>query len=289
MLKDDKSAIVSNVRVTNAQYENQKVNLKDNAPKCSCTSKERFHCIDVDATVLDSCPNTSLIPSGITTGVVAKIPVVLAEFSVSFNVSAWVNLPEPALEIKDIKKRVKITQCTLLQPTNILFIKGFIRKNIDYSTGKCANLEGICGELHHCTIDVPFECSTPISFYTPPENLGTNLRTEFEYHKVSKLPNEYFAEKDKLVSGDLSEFNQIMDENFNELPFCELVSARIYEFDEFIGRKKPHNVEIPFEEKFFSKIEEKMVIEFTIKLLQNRQVTIPASAGTTIDPNDCPC
>ena len=115
------------------------------------------------------------------------------------------------------------------------------------------------------------------------------MRTEFEYHKVSNLPNEYFAEKDKLISGDLSEFNQITDENFNELPFCELISARIFEFDEFIGRKKPHNVEIPFEEKFFSKIEEKMVIEFTIKLLQNRQVAIPAISGTTIDPNDCPC
>ena len=54
MLKDEKSAIVSNVHVTNAQYENQKVNLKENAPKCSCASKERFHCIDVDATVLDA-------------------------------------------------------------------------------------------------------------------------------------------------------------------------------------------------------------------------------------------
>ena len=83
------------------------------------------------------------------------------------------------------------------------------------------------------------------------------------------------------MAGDLSEFNQIIVENFNELPFCELISARIFEFDEFIGRHSHHDEELPFEEKFFKKIEEKMVIELRVKVLQNRQVQIPAVTGTS--------
>jgi len=275
---------VSNVRVmeNNAQSKAPvgkpiatKVDTKDSKSECD-------HCVDVDSTVLDNCPNTPVTPIGIPGGVVVKIPVVLAELTIRFNVNAFIKLPEPALEIKDIKKKLKITQCTLLQPTNILFIKGFVRKNIDYTTKTCSNREGVCGEVHHCTIDVPFECSTPVTYTTPPATLLTNSVSEFEYFKVTDLPNKFFAEKDDLLSGDLSEINQFRTENFNELPFCELITARIFEFDEFIDRRRPEHDEFPFEEKLFSKLEEKMVIELTLKLLQNRQVRIPGVAGTDV-------
>lgn len=261
--------IVSNVKVVN---NNTAMSPKHESALCS---KESNHCVEVDSTVLDNCPNTTVTPIGINSGVVVKIPVVLAELTIRFNVGANIHLPEPALEVKDIKKRLKITQCTLLQPTNILFIKGFVRKNIDYSTGVCSTREGVCGEIHHCTIDVPFECSTPVTYTVAPAPLALNSFSEFEYFKVADLPNEYFPEKDNLLAGDLSEYNQFRTENFNELPFCELITARIFEFDEFVGRRRPHHDNLPFEERFFTKIEEKMVIELTLKLLQNRQVTIP--------------
>lgn len=269
---------VSNVRlIDNSQ---NKGNLKGSNKDCNISANNRNYCVDVDSTVLDNCPNTPLTPVGISTGVIAKIPVVLAELTIRFNVGASINLPEPALEVKDTKKKLKITQCMLLQPTNILFIKGFVRKSIDYTTGVCSNWKGVCGELHHCTVDVPFECSTPVDFFIPPETVIVNSNSEFEYFKVSNLPNKHFAEKDNLLSGDLSEINQIRTEFFNELPFCDLISASIFEFDEFIGRERPHNADLPFEEKFFRKLEEKMVIELTLKVLQNRQVEIPAIAGT---------
>lgn len=189
---------------------------------------------------------------------------------------ANIRLPELALSIKDIKKRIKITQCTLLQPTNILFIKGFVRKSLEYTTGDCSNREGVCGDIRHCTIDVPFELSTPITFITPPAELLTNTVSEFEYYVQKDLPNKHFAEKDSLRAGDLSEINQFKTENFNELPYCDLVCANFYEFDEFINRRRPHDEKLPFEEKYFKHVEEKMVIELTLKLLQNRQVTVPA-------------
>ncbi len=256
------------------------ISVRENSPKGYAAagnfvkeSSHYDHCVDVDSNTVDTCPNTPITPVGIG-GVVVKIPVVLAELTVRFNVNAFIKLPEPALEIKDVKKRLKVTQCTLLQPTNILFIKGYVRKNIDYSTRGCSNREGVCGELHHCTVDVPFECSTPITFTTPPAPLLTNAVSEFEYFKVSDLPNKYFAEKDDLLAGDLSEINQFRTENFNELPFCELIRASLFEFDEFIGRHSPDCYELPFEEKLFNKLEEKIVIELTLKVLQNRQVAI---------------
>lgn len=78
-----------------------------------------------------------------------------------------------------------------------------------------------------------------------------------------------------MLAGDLSEFNQISTEFFNELPFCELISSRIVEFDEYINREKLLGKKVPFEGKEFFSIEEKMVISLTLKILQNRQVAVP--------------
>ncbi|SKC88979.1 CsxC family protein [Maledivibacter halophilus] len=231
-------------------------------------------CADVFANTLEGCVNTPVDLDPITTGAVVKVPVVLAELNVQINVSSFINLPEFAIEIKNIKKRVKITQCRLLQDTNILFIKGFVRKNIDYATAACADSESVCGDIRHCTVDVPFECSTPVTFNgIDPAPLQTNTTEEFEYFRTQELPSG-FPEKEDLLAGDLSEYNQISTEFFNEMPFCELISSRIVEFDEYLNRLEFSPA--PFEERLFSKIEEKMVIFLTLKILQKRQVQIDA-------------
>jgi len=220
------------------------------------------------------CSPVDITP--ITTGVVAKIPVVLAELTVQVNVNSFIKLPKSALEVKDIKKRLKITQCRLLQNTNILFIKGFVRKNIDFSTRYCSNYDGVCGDIKHCTVDTPFECTTAVTFNgTAPAPVIPSTRSEFEYFRKEKLP-KIFPEKEKLLSGDLSQFNQTSTEFLNELPYCELISSEIVEFDEYLGRRPIYDASAPFEEKEFKKLEEKMVILITLKILQNRQVEIGA-------------
>ena len=223
---------------------------------------------------------------GITTGPTVKIPVVLAQLQLQVNLDSIITLPEPALEIKEIKKRVKVTQCLLLQdpftvngPTT-LSVKGFIRKNIEYATRLCSNREGVCGDIRHCTVDVPFNCMTPIVFNgSSPASLLTNTIDEFTFFREQPLHGRGFAEKDHLLSSDFSEFNQVSQEFFNELPFCELISARIIEFDEFLNRKRPCGVDLPFEEKEFKQVEEKAVLLLVIKILQNQQVRIPMSGG----------
>jgi len=247
------------------KFENAMVHKK---PEC------KPPCAEVKAETLGDCDNNPVRLNPIREGVVAKIPVVLAELTVRFNVNAKIELPEPAIEIKRIKKKVKVVQCMLIQGTDILFIKGFVRKNIEFATRECSSHHGMCGDIRHCTVDVPFECTTVVKFNgTCPAPIVTNTSNEFEFFTTKELSND-FAEKDRLLSGDLSEFNQISTEFFNELTFCELISAKIVEFDEFLHRERPHHMHLPVGEKVFRKIEEKMVIAITLKVLQNRQVAI---------------
>jgi len=238
-------------------------------------------CIDtLNEGVVQDCSNTPVFIIGLTSGVIAKIPVVLAELAVQVNMHSTITLPERALEIKEIKKRVKLTQCLLLQDPEeqippVLFLKGFVRNNISYAARGCANSQGVCGDIRHCTVDVPFTCTTQVEFNgADPIIPVINTENEFEYFKRQPLFNRYFAEKDELLSGDFSEINQVTYEFYNELPYCELVSSRIIEYDEFINRTRPGN-DLPFEEKEFSQIEDKMVIYLTIKVLQKQQVSIP--------------
>ncbi len=228
------------------------------------------------------CPSTTVPIVGITTGPTVRIPVVLAELQLQINLDSTITLPEPALEIKDIKKRVKVTQCLLLQdpfavsgPT-MLSIKGFIRKNIDYSTRLCSNREGVCGDIRHCTVDVPFKCMTAVVFNgSSPVSLLANTTNEFTFFRKQPLHGPGFSDKDHLLSSDFSEINQVSQEFFNELPFCELISARIVEYDEFLNRKRPCGVNLPFEEGEFRQVEEKAVLQLVLKILQNQQVVLP--------------
>ncbi|GAB6181505.1 hypothetical protein JCM14036_28240 [Desulfotomaculum defluvii] len=234
------------------------------------------------------CNSTTLPITGITTGATVKIPVVLSQLQINIPVNSFIKLPERALEVKFIKHKVKVTQCLLLQDPNdnggtngttMLSIKGFVRKNIDYSTRLCSNSEGVCGDIRHCTVDVPFSCMTPVSFTTPPATLLTNTVEEFEFFRKQKLFGPGFAEKDHLLSGDLSEYNQVSQEFFNELPFCELISARVLDYTEYLNRQRPHVIDLPFEEKFFKEVEEKMTVTIVLKILQNQQVPIAPFLG----------
>jgi len=246
-----------------------------------CPSKA---CAKVEGGTTGDCTSFPTAINPLLTGAVAKVPVVLAELTVQINVNSIIDLPEYAWEIKNIKKHLKITQCLLLQDTNVLFIKGYVRKNIDYTTRSCSSSQGICGDIKHCTVDVPFSCTTPV-FFNGVAPLAPIARTasEFQYLREQDISGPGFADKDKLLSGDLSEFNQISTEYFNELPFCELISSRIVEFDEQLNRISPEGYKVPVGEKKFKSIEEKMVIFLTLKLLQKRQVAIPPIAIRAID------
>ena len=83
---------------------------------------EHNDCIDFNTSAsVHECESTRVTPlvtPGRNNQVIMKVPVTLAERTVTTSLSANINFPHPVLEIKDIKKRVKIVQCSLLLDTS---------------------------------------------------------------------------------------------------------------------------------------------------------------------------
>ncbi|MCA1022048.1 CsxC family protein [Halobacillus litoralis] len=217
--------------------------------------------------------------------IITKVPVVLAELNLQIHVSETISFPEPVLEIKDIKKRVHLTQCRLLLPSKKLFIKGFVRKNIQYAS-PCSEIElptetSVASDLHSFTVDIPFEQVTEINeFLSMPVMPKNNTREEFDFIRSKTLPDG-FPEKDELMGNDISQYHQESSQFYNELPFCELLSSRIVEWDEALDRM-PLPGHAPFHEGVFTQMEEKMVLDIRLNVLQKQQIRV---ASTTND--DC--
>ncbi|HUW65624.1 MAG TPA: hypothetical protein VMW83_13220 [Spirochaetia bacterium] len=244
------------------------------------SKQDYFEPARVSAENVGACSFVTVAPTVVNTTapVVGKIPVVLQEITVQIDVLANITLDERAIEIKRVKNRLKLVQCRLLQPTGKLFLRGFVRQNIEYAAEpKEVTPTTACGDILDCIVDIPFECLTDITtFINPPVFGGFNSSNEFEYFKSTRLPHQ-FPEKERLLAGDLSEFNQQTVESFTEIPFCELLSTRITHFLEFIHREPIRHG--PFEERTFHRIEEKIDIELTLKILQNQQVCVAASTS----------
>lgn len=187
----------------------------------------------------------------------AKIPVVLGEFTVQIDVESKIKLCEPAIEIKRIKKNVYVTQCRLIAGTNKLFLKGYVRKNIEYATKECSYKDAICGDIKHTTVSVPFECVTKVDFKKYPKLFATPKAQMVEY--LDK----------KAIGKDPKEQDLISYEYFNEKVFCELEKAYIYEADIVEEEDK---LECEKGETLFHSFVEKEVIYLTLKLLQKQQI-----------------
>lgn len=258
----------------------------------------RQGCVDLNKSAsVEQCDNVSVSPPLVNAGpTIVRLPVTLAEVRVTSNMTANIHFPDPVLEIKDIKKRVKIVQCKLLLGGNAvdpatglltrsvpLYLKGYIRKNIQYAT-PCTHPSGsrspgdcVASDMRSLTVDVPFECVTnimPDQFLTNPIIPDFNSRNEFDFFRAQGL-GKGFPEKDELLSSDLSQFHQVSEQFYNQLPYCELISSRMVQWDESIDRH-PLNPQAPYDEGTFRTIVEKTQLDFTVKVLQNQQVRIGA-------------
>lgn len=213
-----------------------------------------------------------------------KVPVILAEPKIQVHIDTTITFPTPVLEIKDIKKRLKITQCKLLLPGNKLFIKGFVRKNIQYASPVFGTATTVHSNIQSFTVDLPFSHVEDLTgkFIKKPLNTHFSDREEIEYASSTSLPATDFPASEHLVAGSLSQFSHVHREYLNELPYCELIWASFVEFDEAINRTqgsfsrgvcKGRSI-LPFEEGFFTKLEEKLVVDFQIKVLQKQPVKV---------------
>ena len=187
----------------------------------------------VKAVTLAECSNMPLNPSGINGPIVGKIPVVIAEPIVQVVVEAQIELEEPAIEIKRIKKNLFINQCKLIDlggNTGKLFLGGFVRKNIEFATVKCVSEENksISGDIRHTTVNVPFNCVTQIHFVSSPN-------TRFcEGPKEASLFFDTMKDDtcgESIMGSSPCEQNFQHTECFNERVFCELEDVKFFEDD----------------------------------------------------------
>lgn len=225
--------------------------------------------------LFESIPHSPEVTLG---SVIIKVPVVLAEFTVPITVEASIKLEDAILEIKRIRKNVFLNQCKLIpnsendKPnTGIVFLDGFIRKNIEY-VSKEHNIKrrASCGKVKHTTVKVPFKCTTRVTFKTPPKFKTTIPQAEVEI--LENRIKAYDPCKEPIIGRDTREKNLKIIEFFNEKVFCELISAEIVESDIL---ENPTNEECkPLFDQTFHYITEKVVLFLTIKLLQNQDIEI---------------
>ncbi|NDI36164.1 CsxC family protein [Chengkuizengella sediminis] len=199
-----------------------------------------------------------------------KVDLVLGTCEVQIDVEADIDLDEPALDIKDIDKEVCVTQCEFIEVTSPvdvckltgkLFLGGFVRKNIRYSAVGCVTDQGVCGEIRHCTVKVPFNCAVPIEGLFPVSDHNDSATKSFHGRK-------------------LTQFDQSLWQPLNAPVECEINSVTINERDLFKNRKPlPYG---PEGEGTFCTLREKMVILLNITLTQKTIRTIkPPKTSTT--------
>jgi len=225
----------------------------------------------------------AVTPTVIAAGpVVVKIPVVLAEVNVTIPVEATITLDQAAMEIKRIKKNVFLTQSRLIpfsqdnRPgTGILYLAGFIRKNIEYATQTCmtSGTANVCGDIRHCTVEVPFNFTTRITFRRPPVFVENTTVSELEFFTDNRQGCDACA--DPVIGRNTCDQSSFFTEFFNEKPFTELVRADITEVD--INTNPMINCANPTEQ-MFNRLTEKVVVNLTLKVLQNQQVNVQAMA-----------
>ena len=245
------------------------------------------------------------LPTPTSAGLI-KVPVVLGQYDITIPMHAEIDFPsgQRVLEIKDIKKRVYLTQCKLISvassspegggdpvTTGKLYISGFVRKNIKYAATPRV-IEGefdiqLNSNIQSLTVPVPFDCVTEVEFQNGASPVGPflNQRSEWEYLISQDLPSGY-PEKDKLEGTDLSQFHQQATQYFNELPYCELNRAHIIQIDESLNRVPVQVSDDPADgdvlgEGTFTQMSEKMVLDLTLTLLQKQTVSSVDNGGST--------
>lgn len=205
--------------------------------------------------------------------------------TVSIPTESIFTLPSKALEIKTIKKHLKITQCRFFNcfpavrgiphDTPKLFLGGFVRKDIQYSEPFRQTATTVEGTIKDFVIDLPFTCVIDLGGIQAAISPALfSQQQEYKFYNPTSLPLG-FSPREKLMLGDLNEYNVVSQQFLNKLPECELIYSQINEMDDVLDRVPLPGG--PFEEGVFRTLQEKMIV------LIQLQLTFP----TKINPHHC--
>lgn len=214
-----------------------------------------------------------------TKGLYANLPVILAETNITISVEDTITLDQEVNEIKLIKINVFLTKSRLIPfPSSIsennsgmLFVTGFISNNIEYESKTYTEekVENSSGNIKYCTVEVPFNFTTRITYTRPPiftENTTIN-EVEFLNGRL-KVCDVY---KDSVIDCEQYEQSLVFTEVFNEKPFVELVKANFIEVD--INRNPILSNETTIKQEV-TKLKERIIVNLMIRVLQKQQLRV---------------
>lgn len=197
-----------------------------------------------------------------------KVDVVVAEFDAYINSESIIHLAKPAYEIKRIDKEVFLNEARFV-PTKfdyhkgkviegIVFLQGYLRKNIEYASLTSASKSAIGGEINDTTARVKFLTSVIIKDFV-------------NYPIIKPSPaNETTRYFDKKALGkNTKEADRRTLEILNEPVFAEIEETDVIDADINI---KGAPIDGFTNEELFNKFIDKAVIRIRVKLLQKQQV-----------------
>lgn len=202
-----------------------------------------------------------------------KVPVVLAERKLQFVVEADIPLSPAATEIKRVTKNAFLNQVKLV-PVRFqrigttdyyevtrakLYVSGFIRKNIEYSSSDCN------GTLRDRIADVPFSGFTELD---GDATAGGDFLI-FPVIGISDSSKAHFLSENNDLAPRLDKYFFQNLVKYNEQPYGELLGANFYELDFSPIEVTPEGA--------FSTLREKIVMDLSLKVLQVQQYRVAAT------------
>ncbi|MDF2504223.1 CsxC family protein [Clostridium sp.] len=197
-----------------------------------------------------------------------KVDVVIAEFDAYINSESVIHLAKPAFEIKRIDKEIFLTEARFV-PTKfdyhkgkviegILFLEGYLRKNVEYASLTCTGKSAIGGEINDTTARVKFLTSVVVRDFVNYPIIKASPASE---------TTRYFDKK--ALGKNTKESDRRTLEILNEPVLAEIEETDVIDAD--INIKGTPIDGFPNEEQF-NKFIDKAVIRIRVKLLQKQQV-----------------
>lgn len=203
--------------------------------------------------------------------------------TVSIPAESILTLPTDALEIKMIRKNIKLTQCRYFNcfppvpgiphDTPKLFVGGNVRKDIQYSKPIRQTATTVEGAINDFVVNIPFTCVIDLGSIHAMSPILFNQGLEYEF------------------SDEPTEFNAVSQQFLNSSPDCKLIFSQINEMDDALDRVSLQGG--PCDEGVFRTLQEKMVILIQLKLTFSTEIDPPHPHCHTQEPrchNDhCSC
>jgi hypothetical protein len=212
------------------------------------------------STILQYCPNDSIEENLSPQPGVSKIPVILSQPQLQIPIETISLFPEPVFQIKTVDKRVFLDSCKLIPGSDRIFVKGYIREDIEYCTADSIKPASINGNIKKILFTIPFECSSKVSFNTEPQIFSSY--DMFDLEVIDPNTNNI----------NLYEKSQGHIERLNEKVFAELDSSKILET--YI-QEEIKSLDSTVKEVYtFERIRKKIILNLRLSLMQNQKIFI---------------